>query len=478
MGRPFKENTRWGIWGLLVSQSFDGALESRLSPVVAGPVVHSRTGEYRNIVLLILLVALAAVCSCAYIYAKHLNGPPIRSDGFGYYAYLPSIFVDHNLELGPALHNMPQGTTSFEFGINPAKETGRYFDKYAIGTAILQSPFFLLAHAVAGVTGESRTGYSTPYQIANTFSAIVYLCVGMFFLYRALRTRQSEVVSLCVVAVSVLATNVFHYATYDASFSHVYQFALTSLLLYLVLVARAQGQALPLRMIVALGVVTGLIALTRMTNIVFSLLPAALLVERWVQYRSTRVFLGHSLFAGGLALCVLFPQFLYWKLSTGHWLVNAYFEVGEDAKFYWARPELTNFLFSVRKGAFFWTPLLALALLGLPSLVRRMGWLGWAIVLVLCIHVYVCASWYCWPFGGSFGSRPMVDVMPLFALPMGMVLERLWESRRGGIMATACITFTMLNLVLMYAYWRGFVPFDGADIATLISLPRHLFNGY
>ncbi|MBN8923481.1 MAG: hypothetical protein J0I96_10395 [Rhodanobacter sp.] len=468
---------RAGISGDSMNQStFDAAAMADARPHVAARP-HWRSGELRGIALLILLAALAAVFSCVYIYSKHLNGPPIRSDGYGYYAYLPSVFIDRDLEFDSALKNMPKGVTSFEVGINRVQGTGHYFDKYAVGTAVLQSPFFLGAHVLTGLKGQQQNGYTGIYQAANTLSAIFYLSIGMLFLYIALRTQYSKEISLAVVALSVFATNVFHYATYDASFSHVYQFALTSALLCALLRARMEPGRLHMRWACALGGITGLVALTRLTNITFALMPAALLMEYWWRNRDLKEFFVNALIMVACAFCVLFPQFLYFKATTGHWLVNAYRVVGEDAHFFWTSPEIANFLFSIRKGVFVWTPILIAGALGLPLLVKRFGLLGWSVVLVLCLQVYVCASWYCWWFGGSFGSRPMVDVMPLFALSLAGLMAR-FGSHRRPMLAGVAIVLVGLNLTLTYAYWRGFVPFDNADLGTLSSLPMRLVHGY
>jgi len=433
--------------------------------------------KVRNIALLVVFTAFAAVLSCAYIHSKQLNGPPIRSDGFGYYAYLPAVFIDHNLGLASALNNIPAGVSSYELGINPLKDTGRYFDKYAVGTAVMQSPFFLAAHVFAGLFGQPQTGYSRFYQVANSLSAIAYLCIGMFFLYRALRANHSSVIALATVALTVFATNVFHYATYDASFSHIYQFALTSILIYLLIGGQSINGQLPWKWTVSVGLITGLITLTRLTNAPIALLPAVFFLGRLRESGDIKSFFFDASLAACCALLILFPQLMYWKHMTGHWFVNAYAMVGEDAKFYWSHPALVDYLFSIRKGALFWSPLLILALVGFPSLTRRQPMLGWTAAIVLMLHIYICSSWYYWSFGGSFGSRPMVDVMPLFALPLAMTVDRLAKRYTVPMLACAAAALILLNLTLMYSYWYRFIPFDQTDIATLLRLPGRLWAG-
>jgi protein associated with RNAse G/E len=45
--------------------------------------------------------AAAAICAAGYVfvYASGRAGPPIRSDGFSYYVYLPSWFIYHDTSL-------------------------------------------------------------------------------------------------------------------------------------------------------------------------------------------------------------------------------------------------------------------------------------------------------------------------------------------------------------------------------------------
>ncbi len=451
---------------------------ARRASIRVGTDLPTREGVryFFEVLPFMVMAVLMAVLSCCYIYSRQLNGPPIRSDGFGYYAYLPSVVIDHNLQFTPALNNMAPGATAYNYGIaRPLGGTG-YFNKYAVGTAILQSPFFVGAHLAARQSGQPATGYSTYYQWANMLSAYVYMCVGIYFLYASLRSMHSPATSLITVVLTVLGTNVFHYATYDASFSHIYQFALTSLLLYLLLNIRSNEGRISIGQLVAIGVVTGFIVLTRMTNAIFAMLPAAIFFERWWKDRDLRALMRSGFVVGLAALAALSPQLLYWKVSTGHWLVNAYAVVGEDASFHWAHPELINFLFSVRKGAFLWTPALVAAFIGLPLLIRRTGWLGYAMALLVCVHVYVCASWYCWPFGGSYGSRPMVDVMSIMALGLAMVIAALIRRRYVLVLAVSASILMALNLTMMYAYWRQFVPFDGTTIGNLLQLPHLILN--
>jgi hypothetical protein len=123
---------------------------------------------------------LLATLAVAYIYGARLNWPPIRSDGIGYHAYLPAIFIDHDLTFKTfkvRIHGLGPIPPWLGFSIYP--ETGNFLDKYPVGTAILQAPFFLVADGLLILSGKTRGELSPPYQIANIVSGIFYLLLGV-----------------------------------------------------------------------------------------------------------------------------------------------------------------------------------------------------------------------------------------------------------------------------------------------------------
>ena len=68
---------------------------------------------------------------------------PTHSDGNGYYMYLPAFFVYHD----PGMHFLDQlaeDISGFSGTFFPM-DTGQVVDKYTMGVAILQLPFFLAA---------------------------------------------------------------------------------------------------------------------------------------------------------------------------------------------------------------------------------------------------------------------------------------------------------------------------------------------
>jgi len=439
-------------------------------------ILPAKVSERRRLAAFMAFVAAVCVAACAYIYGTGLNSPVVRSDGFGYYSYLPAMLVDHDLSYSTLQANLPPHTYLGSFGIARHPRTGKLFTKYPIGTAIMESPSYLVAYVGAKVTGQPASGYSPVFQYANVASSIGWLLVGILLAYGALRRWFSEGVCLLAITLLVFATNLFHYATYDGSFSHVYSFAAFAIVLRLALAYRdATTYGARMRFAAACGAAAGLATIIRIPNGFVVLLPACMLFERLYNERDARRFAAESALCLLACIAAVMPQLVYQYASTGKFLTNAYAESFMHESFNWKHPELFNFLFSIRKGFFFWAPVMLLAVAGLPALFRRDRWLATAIAAIFVVEVYVCASWWAWSFGASYGSRPMVDIMALLVLPLAASLDRLLKAwpRLVYVGALAAIA---LSLTFTYSYWMVYLKFDSTDYATLRALPGRLFD--
>jgi hypothetical protein len=235
---------------------------------------HTGAKMMSEITIALIIIATAAIASCIYIYKiKHLAWPPIRSDGFGYYAYLPSVFIDHNFRMHLAVSNNPGGEHAPLPGLEAYPGTDQLLDKYPIGTALMMSPFFFVAHMLAVHLGFERNGYSLPYQISTIAAGIFYLSVGTGTLYATLRVRNDTQVSVMTTTLVVFATNVFHYSSYDASFSHIYSYALIAIYMLLIVRYRMEGDRSADRYtFVLLAIILGLITITRITDAVVAII--------------------------------------------------------------------------------------------------------------------------------------------------------------------------------------------------------------
>lgn len=422
------------------------------------------------------VTALLMLFSIIWVYhVKVLNAPKVYSDGFGYYLYLPAVIY------GDFSFDFIEG---WEHPFDLTEAPGGEIDKYPVGVAILESPFFFAAHAVSllrdHMTGSvTATGYTNIYQYMVLFGGVVYWVAGTILLYVLLKKYMhfSQKVSLAVCVVITYGTNLFHYASYDACFSHVYSYFLLNLFLWYLCwyeSREAEGKNRVLHTCI-FGFIAGLIFLCRNTNVVFVVTYILYGVKNWETLKKRILTIlrpSRSVPIVLTGIVTIFPQLLYWHTATGHWFMYSY--AGEA--FYWLAPQIGNFLFSVRKGLFFWNPILLLAIVGICVAYKKRGQLYTGLVAFLVLIVYISSAWWCWYYAGSFGQRVAVDFMCLFAIFIGGVFDRLEERRAqggsrqkalGAVVYGYCAVCIFWNLLSMTAYWYRVLPSDGADWNTI-----------
>lgn len=336
----------------------------------------------------------------------------VTSDGKGYYAYLPAVFIYHDLNIGffdtiEATYYDAHTKYDFRSGAN-----GKVIDKYFCGVAVLQSPFFLCGHLAAKISGAAADGYSRPYMIFACIGAIFWLAIGLIFLKKFLMMHgASEGQAAFILAVIFFGTNLFYYALIEPLMSHVYSFAMVSM--FLVYGKKWLGGNAKAGIVTAL--LLGMITLIR---------PVNMLAGFWLIYEAGGVLplfkrkmelLKNFSYTATALFAFLFPltiQLIIYKIQTGHFFIDAYGEEG----FRFAHPEIFNFLFSYKKGLFVYLPISFVALFGLIPLWKKETFKAVFMLLFLSGIIYVLSSWWMWYYGGSFGTRVIVEYLPFFAL--------------------------------------------------------------
>jgi hypothetical protein len=381
------------------------------------------------------LRAAAALCLAGYIlvYAGGRAGNPIRSDGFSYYVYLPSWFLFHDTTLSAVARDCCGGVFPSYTAIIRWPDTRRWVNAHPIGVAIMQAPMFGVAHALTRWTNLSPDGFTLYYQHAVGLSGLWWIVAGLVVLGRVLRRHFSDGVTAATLLTILLGTNLYHYAQPRQSTS------------------------------VLLGLVAGLIVLTRHTNVLFlSFFP---LYGVWSveEFRARLGFIRCEArlvaVIGIVAALVVAPQLAIYYQATGRPFISSYGNLG----FNFGSPRIAGVLFSVQKGLFFWSPLLLPACAGLFGLARSGGHSARAFVLpavlFLVANTYVIASWWDWQFGGSFGHRAFVDALPVFAIGLAAFFE--WSGRnpaRWRVVSSVVVIAIALNLFQMLQYWNGVMP--------------------
>jgi hypothetical protein len=413
-----------------------------------------------------LVACAAALCLAGYMfvyaYPAGRSDPPIHSDGFSYYVYLPSWFLYHDTTLAAVAGDCCGGQFPDFTAIIRWPGTRRWVNPHPIGAAVMQAPMFAVAHGLTRWTNLSPDGFTFYYQHGAGLSGLIWIVLGLCVLRQLLLRHFSDAVTAVTLVTILLGTNLYHYATFDSSFSHPYSFFLFAAFLYL---TERWHETHARRTAVLLGLTAGLIVLTRHTNVLFLVFfPLYGVVDRpslRARLAGMRREWREIALMAAVAAAVIAPQLAIYYQATGRPLVSAYGELG----FNFGSPRIAGVLFSVQKGLFFWSPILLLACAGFLGLARsrhpaRAFVLPGA--LFLAANTYVIASWWDWQFGASFGHRGFVDALPIFAI--GLAAYYAWSARRPSTLAVAGIVAAlavMLSVFLMLQYWNGVVPYSG-----------------
>jgi hypothetical protein len=417
--------------------------------------------------------ALALLCLAGYVfvYATGRAGPPIRSDGFSYYVYLPSWFIYGDPTLAAVANDCCGGEFPAFTAIIRWPGTGHWVDAHPIGVALMQTPLFLAADVLSRWTNLSRDGFTLYYQHAVGLSGLLWVAAGLLVLGGLLRRHFGDRVAATAIVALLFGTNLYHYATFDSFYSHPYSFFLVAALLDLT----ERWHASPTRRdALLLGLVCGLIVLTRHTNILLlAVIPLYAAGARGVR-GAISLFVERRrsvLMTAVVAALIVSPQLVLYYAATGRPIVSSYGTLGFD----FASPHLYGVLFSVQKGLFFWSPLLLMAAAGLPMLRGSARAFLLPAIVVLAADTYLIASWWDWQFGGSYGHRGFIDLFPMLALGLGAFFD--WSTRRPArrVAVTIVIVLTIaLSVFQMLQYWNGVLPMSDTTWAQYRAAFLHL----
>lgn len=377
----------------------------------------------------------------------------------GYYHYLPALFVHGDLchlgfvgEENRTLH--PRGEQTW-YGVTHIERTGCDVLKYTCGTALFELPLFLVAHGwMRWSDPMNATGYSPPYQLAVALSSILFVGLGLLLLRRSLLRHLGDRDTAIALLVLALGTNLFFYSTHDSGMSHGYLFFLFAAVIDL---TERWHRHPTVRLSALLGLVIGLILLTRPVDVLVAIVP--LLWPGSPGADRTRIRTHLLVALAFLALAVV-PQVLYWRATTGQFIYYSYGDEGFD----FTSPHILQGLFSYKKGWFVYSPLVLLGFIGLVAMWKdpRSRRIAVPLLVFFPIMWYVVFSWALWWYGGGFGCRPLVETLALLALPIGHLAR--WVRHRPtaviAMFAMIIIAGIMLNRLQQFQFQQGILHWD------------------
>jgi hypothetical protein len=402
----------------------------------------------------LIVVALITVF---FLYQEaHTRKQFIASDGCAYYCYLPAAFIYHDLKFS-YVNDLP-GDLYVKYWLTTYPGEEYRISKMTIGVAILMTPFFLIAHVYAVASDLPLTGFSVPYHDMIAVSALFYCVIGLFFVRKSLLRFFSEGVTSVALFAVIAATNIQNYLFNEPGMSHVYSFCLVAAMIWATI---RWHETFSRKWFFWLCFLLGFITLIRPVNLLTGLFPLLYAMQdRELWQKKMRLIAAEwkTILAGAFIFFIpIVPQIALWKYQTGKWLFDSY--VGEH--FFFSKPHLGGILFGFRTGWLIYTPVMIISLAGMWFAVRRKRLFSVALAVFIPLELYLLSCWWCWPYSGAMGFRPMIDFYPLLLLPAASFIAAVSFSRAAKIIfSVALVFFTWLNIFQQFQFQRGILHYS------------------
>ncbi len=408
--------------------------------------------------------------------ADHFPVNVLSWDNYGAYLHLPANFIYKDPFLTDwswltAMNEKYNATpTYYQFW---QADTGNYVIKYPLGFALIYAPFFFLGHHLAPTFGFAQDGFSAPYQWAIITGHVFYVLLGLWFAGKVLLCYFSQHLTALLLLLLFAGTNFLFTTTAMVAMPHGHLFLFYALLL---LFTKGWHETPNFKNSISLGLVIGIAALIRGTELLMILIPALWHVSNketlkqkwlWMKAHKNRVWL-----VLGVMMVIGSIQLVYYKLATGHFFVDAYNNAGEGFDF--LSPHTLDFLFSARKGWLVYTPLFALSFFGFWFMKRKNRPDFLPLFVFSMVNIFVLSSWTCWWYAESFGQRALVQSYLVLLIPSGFFLQEVHTKKwpvqvLTGVVIVACIALNLFQTWQIHhgllhpsrmtpeAYWAHFL---------------------
>ena len=417
-------------------------------------------------------IAIIGFVSLLNVLQKDNLNQVVRSDGSGYYAYLPALFIyndggfDSVLQVEKSYHPNSNDQLYLYQTLS-----GKKYTKYFPGVAILQLPFFGLACLISTIFSTPVDGYSSVFMFCFYLGSLFYSLTGVWLFYRFLSLLFPKSLKQIkwLIPVFYITTTLFFYSFKTPSFGHLYSFFLFGCFGILSYKLKTE---ITKRRILLFGLILGLIVLIRPTNLLVILIfPFILSDGKTLRGFLKTVFVKSPIYAllaafGGFF--ALFVLLLLWKWQTGQWVIWSY--SGEGFTFF--QPKFLQSLFSFRNGLFLHSPILLLSIVGIILHFKKNRFQTTTWVFYFVVNFWVITSWWCWDYESPFGNRPLTEHLFFLLIPIIYFTEqisRIWCAfiltilSVVGVIRTWEITsgfmgdqrFTKENYISSLQFWKS-----------------------
>jgi hypothetical protein len=440
-----------------------------------------------------------AVLVAALLATLPLVNPYLRGEGNGYYAYVRSLVLDHDLRFDDEYRRGDAAFVSQTFRKAdgqpwpPMVLPGGYLrNQWSVGPSLLWLPSFVQAHLAVRLLRElgrdvAADGYSLPYRLACALATAGYAFLGLFLAYRAAARITGPAPALLATVAVWLASSLPVYVYFLPFYSHALASFGVSLFLWYWLTRRPLLRTrqwltwgLAGGLVWQLEPLAGLVLVVAVVEWLGSLRPTP---ARPVAGEAWRTALTRAAVFGGAALLAASPQLVIKSILHGSAL-----RTGTLNRYFWDAPRLLDVGFASEHGLFLWTPVLLLSLIGLVMLCRREPVAGAGLLAAFASTYYVVSCYEAWHGISSFGNRYFVGLTPAFIVGAAVALEgaharlapRLPAALAWTALAAPVAVLAAWNAGLVFQWGTNMVPRQGpVDFAAVArnqatAVPRRI----
>jgi hypothetical protein len=420
------------------------------------------------------LTRYEAILLILFVVTLPFSNPWVRGDGVGYYAFARSMLIEHRLDF---TNDWLKANDSFRlYRVDAAGKilsdqytsTGHIDNHFAVGPAILWSPFLVVAHAGVllwdGFGGHvAPDGHSRPYLVAMALGTAFYGFMSLWISFILARQYVAERWAFLATIGIWFASSLPVYMYFNPSWSHAHSAFAVALFLWYWMRTRMERTWLQWVILGAFGglmmdvyYVSGVVLLTPLLE---SLACYATAMRGKASEPARRLFLKNAVFSVTLVAAFL-PTLIAKKIIYG-----SYFQTGYTEQWFWNSPAFFKVCFSPEHGLFSWTPILLFAVAGLFALRKYDRTLGLYLAIVFIAYLYAIGCYQDWHGLSSYGNRFFVGLTPLFVLGLAALVDwlaRAWEERRATILVgSAAAVLIVWNLGLMFQWGMHLIPDRG-----------------
>jgi len=422
-------------------------------------------------------VILFLLFSIMFLARYYQVGYGVGGDGEGYYMYLPSIVLDHDLNFTNQYFETPWMNSNNKYisvsGNLTEVDKNKILQErigthgainiWPIGTAIFLMPFFLFAHLVVlilNVFGLNiiTNGYSSVHQIITLLGSIFYGVLGLYLSYLIARKYvKDEIVIKLSIFILAFGSFLIQYISIEPSMSHTVSFFISTLFVYIYL-EKIHLKNDGLGWYLIFGLVGGLMICVRQQNFILFLIPMILFAYEIFHKKIKMRKISYLSFSVVMFIIGLMPLLISQQMMYGNPIYSP-----QTPYIGLSNLNLIGEMFSFKHSLFVSTPLLLISAVGLLLLFhnRNQHWIG--ITLVMTLFAAIFLNSLITSTGYAFGARRYDDVFFIFVVGFSLLVDKIKNMKIWNILFFIAISsLLILNMMYFVDYNLNIISRGGA----------------